>query len=101
MYHQKGLKRVLMEAVEELSSLMVEDDFLTEEELDDIMDTAMSADDDDSDLMPPGNCNLHHLTGHMFVNRRKHCLLGSRCMIHLVVNNRFLTNLSVLPVPCP
>ena len=54
LYPQKGLKRVLMEAVEELSSLMVDDDLLSEEELDDIMVTAMSADDDDSDLMPPG-----------------------------------------------
>ena len=56
-YRLLGLKRVLMEAVEELSSLMVDDEFLSEEELDEIMDNAMSADDDDSDLMPPGECD--------------------------------------------
>lgn len=52
-YRLLGLKRILIEAVEELSSLMIDDGLLAEEEFDDIMDASLSADDDDSDLMPP------------------------------------------------
>ena len=52
-YRLYGLKRILIEAVEELSSLMIEEGLLAEEEFDDVMDASLSPDDDDSDLMPP------------------------------------------------
>lgn len=56
-YRLHGLKRVLIEAVEELSTLLMDDGLVTEEILTSIKSKCNRDDDDDSDLMPPANYN--------------------------------------------
>jgi len=52
-YRLHGLKRILAEAVSEVSSLLVDDNLLSELELDKITKRARTLDDNDDDLMPP------------------------------------------------
>jgi len=54
-YRLQGLKRILIEAVEELCSLMVDDGLITEDEFADILEASAHPDDDDSDLLSPGD----------------------------------------------
>lgn len=52
-YRLIGLKRILAEAVEELSSLMIEDGVMPDDLLNKVKAASYSKDDDDEDLMPP------------------------------------------------
>ena len=54
-YRLQGLRRILIEAVEELCSLMVDDGLITEDEFSDILEMSVHPDDDDSDLLSPGD----------------------------------------------
>lgn len=56
-YRLQGLKRILNEAVGELSTLLLDDGLVTEEILSTIHSKCNRDDDDDSDLMPPANYN--------------------------------------------
>lgn len=55
MYRLHGIKRVLEEAVSELSSLLLDDEMLAEEELYAIREAAETGDDED--LMPSTDCD--------------------------------------------
>ena len=52
-YRLIGLKRILAEAVEELSALMIEDGVMPDDLLNKVKAASYSKDDDDEDLMPP------------------------------------------------
>ena len=52
-YRLIGLKRILAEAVEELSALMIEDGVMPDDLLNKVKAASYSKDDDDDDLMPP------------------------------------------------
>jgi hypothetical protein len=59
VYRLHGIKRVLEEAISELSSLLLDDDMLLEEEFQAIQEAALSGDDDD--LMPTDDYNGIHI----------------------------------------
>ena len=48
-----GLKRILAEAVEELSALMMDDGVMPDDLLNQVKRASFSREDDDDDLMPP------------------------------------------------
>lgn len=48
-----GLKRILAEAVEELSAVMIDDGVMPDDLLNQVKRASYSRDDDDDDLMPP------------------------------------------------
>jgi hypothetical protein len=52
-YRLIGLKRILAEAVEELSALMMDDGVMPDDLLNQVKRASYSRDDDDDDLMPP------------------------------------------------
>jgi Lon protease-like protein len=52
-YRLHGLKQILAEAVEELTSLVVDDDLISADAVAEIRRSSAMDDDDDSDLMPP------------------------------------------------
>lgn len=52
-----GLKRILAEAVEELSAVMMDDGVMPDDLLNQVKRASYSRDDDDDDLMPPPEYN--------------------------------------------
>lgn len=54
-YRLIGLKRILAEAVEELSALMMDDGVMPDDLLNQVKRASYSRDDDDDDLMPPAD----------------------------------------------
>ena len=54
-YRLVGLKRILAEAVDELSALMMEDGVMPDDLLNKVKAASYSKDDDDDDLMPPSD----------------------------------------------